>query len=90
MKDKQYTIKTEYASPLPYGIEFEGTFIVLKNDLAVWFAVDRHFNGEEKAKADFYPLLAEVKRETLARIEMEKARIATNNSRQSIKTPQGA
>ena len=82
-KPKQYTVQTEFA-PISFGIMFEGTFIVLRNDLAVWFNVDRHFNGEEKAIADFYPLLAQVKRRTIARIEMEKARIATNNSRPEI------
>lgn len=77
------TVELEY-EPMTYGIDFEGIFITLTGGLAVWFNVDRHFNGEEKAKADFYPLLAEVKRATVARIEMEKARIATNNPRQNI------
>ena len=81
---KEYRVEIGYEKPMPYVISFEGTWITLENDLAVWFNVAKHFHGESKAIADFYPLLADLKRRTIARNEIEKARITANNSRPEI------
>ena len=83
MEQQKYTVEVQY-EPAVTTVTFEGVFLTLRGALATWFNADRVLRDEATAIRDFYPLLVDVKRDTIARREMERARLTANKSRSTL------